>query len=77
MKARCTYHLDVSGLLCPYPLLKAKLKLKSMKIGETLCVISTDPASIIDFKVFAETSEEVSIINFQKEKKYIFEIEKL
>jgi len=72
-----TYTLDTSGQLCPYPLAKTKLKLKSMKAGETICVISTDPASVIDFKVFAELSPEISIKDYKKSEKFCFEIEKL
>ena len=66
--------LDTSGLLCPYPLAKAKAALKKMKVGEKLCVISTDPGSVIDFKVFAELSPEIFLHYFQKENKYYFEI---
>jgi len=50
------YELDTSGLLCPLPLVKAKQKLAGLHPGEILRVISTDPSSVLDFKVFAETS---------------------
>lgn len=48
--------LDVSGLLCPYPLIEAKKALNLLSQGKILKVISTDPASIIDFKVFTAVS---------------------
>jgi tRNA 2-thiouridine synthesizing protein A len=67
-------NLDTSGLLCPYPLAKAKLKLKKMKTGEKLRVISTDPSSILDFKVFAETSSYTLLECYQEENKFIFVI---
>lgn len=53
------HELDTTGLLCPYPLAKAKKALKSLIAGDKLKVISTDPASQIDFKVFAEVSDDV------------------
>ncbi len=41
--------LDTCGLRCPIPLLKAKQALKSMRKGEYLEVLSTDPAAKGDF----------------------------
>lgn len=48
--------LDASGLTCPLPLLKAKQALNKMASGLVLEVISTDPGSVRDFKVFADQS---------------------
>jgi tRNA 2-thiouridine synthesizing protein A len=41
--------LDVRGLLCPLPVLKARKRLATMNPGETLKILATDPASAIDF----------------------------
>jgi tRNA 2-thiouridine synthesizing protein A len=41
--------LDVRGLLCPLPVLKARKRLSAMKPGETLRILATDPAAAIDF----------------------------
>lgn len=49
--------LDVRGLCCPLPLLKAKQKLASLVSGEQLKVLATDPGSKRDFSVFIELSE--------------------
>ncbi len=68
--------LDTSGLLCPYPLAKAKSALRKMQVGDVLRVISTDPASVIDFKVFAEVSEYSLLESHQEKNKYIFVIRK-
>ena len=46
--------LDTRGLACPLPLLKLKQALQSMEAGECVCVLATDPASTLDFGVFAE-----------------------
>ena len=48
--------LDVRGLKCPMPLLKAKRALNGMNPGELLQVIATDPGSEKDFRVFSEQS---------------------
>jgi tRNA 2-thiouridine synthesizing protein A len=44
--------LDVSGLLCPLPVLKARKKLEAMASGAILKVIATDPMSAIDMPHF-------------------------
>ena len=46
--------LDVQGLNCPMPLLKAKRTLNGMAAGERLRVLATDPGSMRDLTVFAE-----------------------
>ena len=48
--------LDVQGLMCPLPVLKARKALKRLGPGATLRVLATDPASVIDFKHFCETT---------------------
>ena len=48
--------LDLSGLTCPMPLLKAKQALNRMKSGQVLKVLATDPGSERDFQVFADQS---------------------
>ncbi|MEI2768640.1 MAG: sulfurtransferase TusA family protein [Nitrosomonas sp.] len=48
--------LNVSGLLCPLPILRTKQSLSAMSSGQLLKVITTDPASIIDFQVFSDNT---------------------
>ena len=48
--------LDVKGLSCPMPLLKAKKTLNDMEAGAVLRVLATDPGSQRDFEVFARQS---------------------
>ena len=40
--------IDAAGLLCPLPVLKARKRLKTMQRGETLRLIATDPAAVVD-----------------------------
>jgi tRNA 2-thiouridine synthesizing protein A len=44
--------LDVTGLQCPLPVLKARKRLEAMQSGAELHVIATDPMSTIDMPHF-------------------------
>lgn len=46
--------LDVRGMNCPMPLLKAKKAIEPLESGKVLEVIGTDPGSRNDFKNWAE-----------------------
>jgi len=48
--------LDVKGLNCPMPLLKAKKAINEMAGGEKIKVLATDPGSVRDFELFAKQS---------------------
>ncbi len=48
--------LDVKGLNCPLPILRAKKALKDVAIGGTLEVLATDPGSVKDFEAFCRTT---------------------
>lgn len=53
------YHealIDVRGLLCPLPVLKARKRLAAMKPGELLRVLATDPAAAIDVPHYCNES---------------------
>ena len=45
--------LDVQGLTCPLPVLKANKALRALAPGDKLTVLATDPASVADFQAFA------------------------
>jgi TusA-related sulfurtransferase len=48
--------LDTRGLNCPLPILKAKKALADMPSGSVLKIISSDPGSLRDFKMFTRQS---------------------
>ncbi len=56
MTERAAVELDLKGLDCPMPLLKAKKALNEMAPGALLRVIATDPGSVRDFEVFSRQS---------------------
>jgi tRNA 2-thiouridine synthesizing protein A len=45
--------LDVRGLNCPLPILRAKKALAELKSGQVLRILATDPGSVKDFAAFA------------------------
>ena len=49
--------LDVKGLLCPLPVLKAKKMLRSIERGGQLEVLTTDRGAVADFQCLAEEDD--------------------
>lgn len=50
------HELDVRGLICPLPILRAVEKMQSMAGGQTLRVLASDPAAVSDFEAYARGS---------------------
>jgi tRNA 2-thiouridine synthesizing protein A len=48
--------LDAKGLSCPLPILKARKALRSMSAGQTLEVLSNDPAAPDSFTDFCTSA---------------------
>ena len=48
--------LDVKGLACPLPVLRAKKAIKPVPPGEVLEVLATDPGAVPDFEAFCRTT---------------------
>jgi tRNA 2-thiouridine synthesizing protein A len=46
--------LDVRGLNCPLPILRAKKVLGDLSAGQVLKVMATDPGSVKDFQAFCK-----------------------
>ncbi|MES1965679.1 sulfurtransferase TusA family protein [Psychrobacter sp. AH5] len=49
--------VDGRGLACPMPLLKTKVALREVAVGESLYVIATDPNSQADITAFCAQSQ--------------------
>ena len=65
MEINADIEIDLSGLRCPMPLLKAKLALNSMDSTQVLKVVATDPGSEKDFQLFVNQTDH-QILDFQK-----------
>jgi tRNA 2-thiouridine synthesizing protein A len=74
--ARMSRILDVKGLNCPLPVLKAQRAMRDLADGDTLTVLATDPASVIDFKVFCEKKGYELLSVKEEPELFIFEIRK-
>jgi len=64
--------LDVRGLQCPLPVLKARKKMLSMPAGAILIVETTDPASVIDFPHYCNESGHELVGQTVADEVYIF-----
>ena len=66
MKITPDIELDLTGLSCPMPLLKAKLALNGMEKEQILKVIATDSASERDFHIFVKQTDN-EILEFKRD----------
>ncbi len=68
--------LDLSGLLCPLPVLKARKRLISMESGDVLVVTATDPMSAIDIPHFCNEQGHELLEQSKSEQSFFFRIRK-
>jgi tRNA 2-thiouridine synthesizing protein A len=66
--------LDVTGLLCPLPVLKARKALQRIGPGAIVRVIATDPMSVIDMPHFCSEQGHTLLGQERDGKSYIFRI---
>ena len=68
--------LDVTGLNCPMPLLKAKQALNALQPGDRLEVVATDPGSVRDFEVFSAQSGHPLLASREEDGRYYYLLRK-
>lgn len=73
---RFAARLDVSGMLCPMPVLRARRKLDDLSPGDLLLVIATDPAAVQDMPAFCTMAGHTLVMASVDGDKYLFEIRK-
>jgi tRNA 2-thiouridine synthesizing protein A len=66
--------LDVSELLCPLPVLKARKRLEAMASGSVLKVVATDPMSAIDMPHFCTEQGHTLLAHSTYDRQHIFRI---
>lgn len=59
--------LNVRGLACPMPLIKARQEVNQLQPGQILKVIATDPGSIKDFQGWVKTAKNIELIKQETE----------
>ena len=68
--------IDVKGLKCPLPILRAKKALATMESREVLRIIATDPASVKDFAAFCKQTGNALLSSVVEGDEYTFVISK-
>jgi len=68
--------LDLSGLLCPLPTLKAGKRLRAMARGEVLKIIATDPLSATDIPHFCNEQGHTLLSQAAKADAFVFRIKR-
>ena len=69
--------LDVKGLSCPLPILKAKKAIKDLATGDVLNIVATDPGSATDFEAFCSQTGNKLLDSALDGGVYSFKIEKV
>jgi tRNA 2-thiouridine synthesizing protein A len=68
--------LDVKGLYCPEPVLRTERVMRGLPAGETLTVLATDPAAVMDFPYYCHQAG-LELLSITKEPGLLtFEIRK-
>jgi tRNA 2-thiouridine synthesizing protein A len=68
--------LDVRGLNCPLPILRAKKALAEIGSGQVLRVQATDPGSVKDFQAFAKQTGNQLLSHSEEDKVFTFLMKK-
>jgi tRNA 2-thiouridine synthesizing protein A len=68
--------IDLTGLLCPLPVLKARKRLESMQSGHVLKVLASDPMSAIDMRHFCNEQGHVLLTNSKIGDVFTFRIQR-
>jgi tRNA 2-thiouridine synthesizing protein A len=68
--------LDVRGLNCPLPILRAKKALAELASGQVLRVLATDPGSVKDFQAFAKQTGNHLLSHAEEDKVFTFFMKK-
>lgn len=64
--------LDTTGLYCPEPIMLMHSRVRDMRVGETLKVIATDPATIRDIPKFCSFLGHELLDQAQAEETYLY-----
>ena len=68
--------IDLKGLTCPLPILRANRVVKDMKPGDTLEIHATDPNAPSDFQVFTKTTGNELLKNVEEDGVFIIVLRK-
>ncbi|WP_420546979.1 sulfurtransferase TusA family protein [Curvivirga sp.] len=68
--------MDLTGMRCPIPVLKARKRMKTMEVGAKAVIHATDPGAERDFPAFCESQGHKLLSSRWEGDVLILEIEK-
>ncbi len=68
--------LDLRGLRCPQPVLRAKKALRNIQVGSALVLECTDPLTMIDVPAFTQQTGHTLAAQRREGALYVFKIVK-
>ena len=68
--------LDVRGLNCPLPILRAKKAIADLVSGQVLRIVATDPGSVKDFHAFCKQTGHTMLSHAETPEEFIFFLQK-
>jgi tRNA 2-thiouridine synthesizing protein A len=68
--------LDLRGLKCPLPVLKAKKAMRSMESGSHIWLETTDPLAVIDVPAFCNEDKHILLETIQADGYHRFLLER-
>jgi tRNA 2-thiouridine synthesizing protein A len=68
--------LDLKGLKCPLPVLKARRTMKELAGGDILQVLATDPGTVQDFQAYCEATGDTLLEWSEADGVFTFQIKK-
>jgi tRNA 2-thiouridine synthesizing protein A len=74
--AKPELHLDLKGLKCPLPVLRANKAMRDLAGGDVLEVETTDPASAKDFETYCQTAGHALLTRGETDGVFLFRIRK-
>jgi tRNA 2-thiouridine synthesizing protein A len=70
------HELDTRGLMCPLPIIKAKVAIDKLQPGEVLKVVATDPGSVRDMEAFAKHTKNALLASHEEGSEYVYYLQK-
>ena len=71
-----TIKMDLKGLNCPLPVLRANKKMKELIAGDILEIDVADPAAPKDFETYSETTGNALISSIESDGVFTISLEK-
>ncbi len=71
-----TVTLDLKGLNCPLPVLRANKKMKELMAGDILKIEVTDPAAPKDFETYCVTTGHTLLSNVENNGVFLISLKK-